>query len=267
LNHLDEFKSKKIARRHAFFLKGFSHRFKKNFDAAEKEFLQAHGLAPKNFSINRELANLYRHQADFVEGEGYARAAYDVAPTNPYVLDVLLECLLGKSYLEMEVDQTELDKLFGELAKYGDVPGSSFYQARIAQDLYRKKQMPAALAAANRAIQRTPEFLPCYFLRADVYLGQRNTAAAREDLRTINKLLEKHGGFSEDEERRTEELEIRILVEERQFRTAREKLEKSYFISRRATGRLRQLLVHAINRDPSKADFASREWARTYKER
>lgn len=267
LDQLEQFKSKKIARRHSFFLRGFHFRFERNFDLAETEFLKAHDLAPNDFSINRELASLYRHQGEFVEAESYARAAYAVAPTNPYILDVLLECLLGKSYQGMEVDQSEIAGLFRDLERYGDVPGSSFYQQRIAQDLSRQRKYPSALAAANKAVDRTPGFLPCYFLRCEINLVMRNTKGARDDLNTINKLLSKRGGFSQDEERKREELAIKVEIEERQFKKARDSIEKSAFISRRANQRLLRLLAGAINLQPQLADAGSREWARTYSKR
>ena len=78
LKELDGFRDKKVARRHRHFLEGFSHRLRRRFDEAERHFLAAHQLAPKNLSINRELANLYRHRREFIEGEGYARAAHVV---------------------------------------------------------------------------------------------------------------------------------------------------------------------------------------------
>jgi hypothetical protein len=95
-------------------------------------------------------------------------------------------------------------------------------------------------------------------------LAMRNTQGARDDLVAINKILSKRGGFSRDEERRTEEIGIRIQIEDRQFRKARDTIEKSAFISRRANHRLFRVLARAINLEPQHADGGSREWARTY---
>jgi tetratricopeptide (TPR) repeat protein len=150
LAQLDAFRAKRIARRHGCFLKGFSARLRRRLDEAEQHFLSAYKLAPKNMSINRELANLYRHQQNFVEGEGYARAAHQIAPTNPFIIDVLLECLLGKAAADHPVNQAEIEDLLRDLSKYGDVPGSSFYQTRIAHDLFRKKDRRAALTSWQR---------------------------------------------------------------------------------------------------------------------
>ena len=260
---LDQYRSHKIARRNIAFLKGFQLRLKKRYDEAEAEFLKAFRLSPKNASINRELANLYRHQKDYDSAETYARPAYVALPTNAFIIDVLLESLLGKASLGLPVDQSEIDKLFGELGRYGDVPGSSFFQVRMAQDLFRNRQNRAALTAANAAIDRTPEFLPCYILRGDIHLSMTDAVNARHDLDKINGLLTKRGGFSEIDEGRAIDLEIRILIQEGQFKAAREKLVTSLFIPARVRGRLARSLARSINVNPEKADTKSREWART----
>jgi hypothetical protein len=57
LRELATFAAKRIAKRHAHFIKGFAHRLQKRYDEAEKEYLKAYRLAPKNLSINRELAD------------------------------------------------------------------------------------------------------------------------------------------------------------------------------------------------------------------
>ena len=262
LAELEVFRAKRIARRHSFFLKGFSERLRRRFDEAEQHFLSAYNLAPKNVSINRELANLYRHQRNFVEGEGYARAAHQNFPTNPFLIDVLLECLLGKAAADQPVNQAEIEDLLQDLSKYGDVPGSSFYQTRVAHDFFRKKDYRAALTAASKAVDRTQEFLPCRYLRADIYLGLSNPSGAREDLEAINKILVRRGGFSADEEGKATELEVRILTEERNFKAAREKLNNSQFLPRKVAQGLAHKLARAINLAPEKADERSRDWAR-----
>ena len=261
LKELEKFRGKKIAKRHSLFLRGFKSRLKKRYDEAESHFLEAHRLAPKNLSINRELASLYRHRGEFVEAEAYARDAYDTSPTNPFVLDVLLEALLGKASLAMPVDQEEIARLFRELERYGDVPGSSFFQARKAQDLFRRKLKAEALEAANAAIARTAEFLPCYFLRAEIRLSLLDKRGAREDLAKINEILERRGGFSEEDEGRTVELDIRILTEEKEYRTAKDKLNNSQFLPNRVRGKLKRALATAISFEQTGVDAGTRRWA------
>jgi tetratricopeptide (TPR) repeat protein len=161
----------------------------------------------------------------------------------------------------MPVDHGEIVDLFEELRRYGDVPGSSFYQARKAQDFLRQNNKREALSAANKAIERTPELLPCYFMRADIYIGMSNPVAARKDLETVNKILQRRGGFSEEDEGRTVELEVGILTAERNFRAAREKLNNSQFLPKRVATRLARSLAKAISFDSSNTDQKTRDWA------
>lgn len=261
LKELEKFASKRIAKRHSLFLEGFKARLKKRYDEAETFFLKANKLSSKNLSINRELASLYRHQGEFIEAEGYARDAYSISPTNPFVLDVLLESLLGKASQGIPVDQQEIARLFRELERYGDVPGSSFYQARRAQELYRQRLKPQALEAANAAIARTPDFLPCYYLRADIRLSLPDIRGAREDLEKINEILERRGGFSEDDEGRTDELEVKTLTAEKQYRAAKDKLHFSQFIPNRVRAKLARSLAAAISFEQSGVDSNTRRWA------
>ena len=259
LKELESYRAQRTAKRNLHFLRGFQLRLKKNYDDAERQFLQAHKIAPKNLSINRELASLYRHRGEYVEAEGYARDGYEAAPTNPFVIDVLLESLLGKASQDMKVDHEESGRLFAELERYGDVPGSSFYQARRAQDLFRPKKKSEALAAAEAAIKRTPEFLPVYFLRADIRLSLNDTKGARADLKTVNGILDRRGGFSEDDEGRTTELEIKILIEERQFRPAKDKVNTALFIPNSVRRRLKRSLARAVSYEENGVDAATKQ--------
>lgn len=261
LKELEAYRARKTAKRNMFFLRGFQLRLKKNYDEAERQFLQAYKIAPRNLSVNRELASLYRHRGEYVEAEGYARDGYDLSPTNPFVIDVLLESLLGKASQDIKVDHDEIGRLFVELRRYGDVPGSSFYQARMAQDLFRQKKKSEALSAADAAIKRTPEFLPVYFLRAEIRLSMNDTKGARADLKTINEILDRRGGVSEDDEGRTTELEVKILTEEKQFRSAKEKVNTAIFIPSSVRRRLKRSLARAISYELSDVDVATKNLA------
>lgn len=264
LAELDQYKSKRIAERNIYFLQGFQSRLGKRYDEAEQFFLKAHKLAKGNLSINRELASLYRHRGQYSEAESYARSAYDRIPTNPFVIDVLLESLLGKASLGLPVQEVEISRLFDELKKYGDVPGSSFYETRRAQALLKSKLTREALAAADKALQRTPTFLPGRFLRADIRLALSDARGAREDLNEINKILERRGGFSEEDEGRTVELEIKILIGDSQYKLAKDKLFTSQFLPAVARKRLTRTLVSAINFNPAAADAATLRWAQKF---
>src|SRR5262249_26981072 len=146
--------SSNIAKRHAFFVEGFYLRRLDRLDEAEAKFLECWKLSRDNQSVNRELAQLYCRQKQYNEAEAYARAAYATGPTNPFIIDSLVETLHGKQSAGQPVDPAELAKMMGELKRYGDAPGSAFYLIRTAQGLARDKKFPAALDAISRAIER-----------------------------------------------------------------------------------------------------------------
>src|ERR1700682_4117669 len=116
-----------IAKRHAFFVEGFHLRRQNKFDEAETKFLESWKLSRDNQSVNRELAQLYCKQRQYNEAEAYARSAYATGPTNPFIIDVFAETLLGKQQAGLSVDKSELARVMGELKRYGDAPGSAFY--------------------------------------------------------------------------------------------------------------------------------------------
>jgi len=76
--------------------------------------------------------------------------------------------------------------------------------------------------------------------------------------------LEKRGGFSEAEEIRAIELEVRLLTQERNIRVAREKLDRMKFLPQNLAKKLKSVLAHAIDVEPGKADGGSRQWAEAY---
>ncbi len=89
-----------------------------------------------------------------------------------------------------------------------------------------------------------------------------DTRAAREDLKKINEILDRRGGFSEADEGKTVEIEIRLLVEEKQYRSAKERLIMSQFLPSRVRARLTQAIARAVSFEQSGVDSVPREWAK-----
>lgn len=261
LNELEKFQSR-FAKRMKFFLEGFHARLKGQLDVAEERFLSAWQLARSNESINRELASLYCKERRYADAEVHARAAYEIAPTNPYIIDVFAETLLGKAQAGLPIDHAELDSVFEQLKIYGDAPGSSFYLIREAQLKARHGQRGEASRLINKAIERTPNLLSPYFIRADLRLGAGDPDGADHDLTKINQLLTDAGGFSEGEEAAAQELGIRIMMERRQFKAAKDRLERSAFLPHVVQKRLFDQLARNIAYEPNYADATLREWAK-----
>jgi tetratricopeptide (TPR) repeat protein len=252
------------AKRVTLFLEGFQLRIAGRLELAEEKFLAAWNLSRQNQSINRELASLYCKQRRYNEAEVHARSAYDVAPTNPYIIDILAETLLGKTQFGFPVDRLEVSRLLHELKIYGDAPGSSFFLVREAQRKLREKDYKGALVSIDRAIDRTPTLLAAHFIRADVHLALNDVLAAERDVKHINEMLTQMGGYSGGDEAQLTELEVRILVEKRQYRMAKTKIEKSAFLTDPVARRLLAHLARSIGFAPEGADATLRQWAKSF---
>ncbi|MDG4899189.1 TIR domain-containing protein [Mesorhizobium sp. WSM4989] len=256
----------KVARRMVFFLEGFALRLKGQLDLAEDKFIQAWKLARSNQSINRELASLYCKQRRYAEAEAHARAAFETAPTNPFIIDIFAETLLGKAAAGLAIDQRELDEIMKQLEVYGDAPGSSFFLVREAQSRLRKRDYINAIKAATKAIDRTPQLLAPYFLRAEVYLAQADPVRAEKDLQQVDRILTEAGGFSEGDEARAHELGVRIMIERRQFNLAKDKIDLNAFLPRAVKNRLYRQLAKAVAFEPDHASKPLKEWARRWQD-
>ncbi|MFE0014853.1 TIR domain-containing protein [Mesorhizobium sp. NPDC059054] len=265
LSELSGFNSK-LSRRVRYFLKGFSHRLRGELDKAEEEFLGAYSISPDNDSVNRELASLYCKQRRYIEAEKHARAAYERYPTNPFLIDVYVESLLGKLYQGLKVDHRVLEKVLTDLRRYGDAPGSSFFLIRDAQQKAKNRDIGGALRSIASAIDRTPELLAPYFIRADIFISVSDIAGAERDLAEINRLLNAAGGFSREDEAQSQELEIRILMEKSQFEVAKDKIDRSAFLPAKVKRRLYTQLSRGIAFNPQSAGTKLQAWAKKYKE-
>jgi len=252
----------RTAKRVALFVEGFRERLAGRLDEAEDKFLGAWALSKTNLSINRELASLYCKQRRYVDAEEYARAAYSGAPTNPYILDIMAESLLGKLHDGLPIDLQELNNLLGQLKVYGDAPGSSFYLIREAHRLLKDRHYVEARQSIDRAIERTPALLSPYFMRIDICLAQGDVRSAERDLDKVNKLLIDAGGFSEGDEVRVSELTIKIAIEKKQFRSARKEIETNAFLPEAVRRRLAIELGKSIAFAPDSADEEMKRWAK-----
>ncbi len=266
LEFLRDYRSN-YAKRVGQFLRGFYFRVQGRLDEAEPHFLAAWKLAKKNESINRELAILYCRQARYSEAEPFARAAYENAPNSPYILDVMAETLLGKQQYGGRVDAEDLKKVLKNLQIYGDAPGSSFYLNRVAQENLKDGDKRGALESVNRAIARTPSLLPPYFMRSDICLALGDTTGAERDLEKINGLLTQAGGYSEGDEARAAELEIKIRIERGRFGEAKQAIEKSAFLPSAVQRRLLDRLARSIAFSPENVDPKLTTWANGHRQR
>lgn len=263
LADLEKYRSP-YARRVSFFVKGFHERQNNRLDDAEIYFREAWKLAKNNESINRELASIYCKQRRYSEAEPYARAAYEIAPNSPYILDIMAETLLGKSKLGLPVDIGELNRVLDGLRRYGDAPGSSFYLVRMAQQLLKAGDASGAVDASARAIERTPDLLAPYFMRAEALLADSKPREAEKDLQTIKAMLSEAGGAKEGDQVRAIDLEVSILIEKQLLGPAKQVVDRARDLPSNVKNRLLNSIARAIGFAPNAADSGLRAWAKSY---
>ncbi len=258
-------KGSKTAVRVAAFVSGFKARLDNRDDEAEAHFIEAWNLSPTNASINRELAKIYCGQKNYVEAEQYARQAYSVAPTNPYLLDIMLEVLLGKQATGLDVSINEIRDVQAALKVHGNEPGLSFFPVREAQKYLNNREYSMAISLANQAIEMTPDLIAPYFIKieAQTRSGMPLTHAEKtiKDLRGIIESI----GTSEGERARLDEAEIQINIERKQYVVAKKSIDESYQMPERIRMRLYQGLAKAVSFNSSSATPEIVNWAKSYR--
>lgn len=256
--------SSKIARRTSFFLQGFQARMTDRPDEAEEKFLKAYDLSPRNQSICRELGQLYCSQQRYVEAERYAREAYEIAPTNPFIIDVLLEALIGAAGSGSRNRDDEIARLFDELRSYGDRPGSSFFLLRQGHLAMIDRKYPLALERANQAVEQTPSLVKAYLLRAEALIGCTRAETALNDLTKCRSLIEEGAGVTDGLLGKIEELEIIANMELERISQAYTTLTMSQHISKSVRNSLSRDLIALIAERPQLVEERIRQWARRF---
>jgi len=253
------------ALRQANFIKGFRERLRGNWDEAEKHYLEAYKVSRNNLSINRELAAIYCNQGRYSDAEGHARSAYEIAPTNPFVIDILARVLSGKINEGLLSDTRELDDLMVQLEKHGNEPGISFYDLRQADRFLKQRNIPAALRSVNSAISKTPSLIEARCLRAEINISANAVSEAEKDLQEISRLLEQAGGHSPEDEARLAELQVKVHIERREFQLAKDKAERTNVLPSFVSRKLLRLISRAIGFEPLHASPGLQKWAKNYK--
>lgn len=251
----------KPANRITLFLEGFYFRVNKKLDEAEQKFLEAWRLSRNNQSLNRELASLLAKQRRYDEAERFAHGAYEQSPTNPYIIDVMVEVLIGKRQQGLTIGERELARIMGDLERYGDAPGSSFFLMRKAQSEIAGRKYRAALGTINRAVDRTPGLVGAYFVRVDARIALNDLVGADQDIAVIEGLLTNAGGFSEGDEARLHELQVSILIEKHLLGQAKDMVERSAWLSKKVSSRLLNQIARTIAHEPNTINTEMRNWA------
>ncbi len=252
----------KLAQEIYHFLGGFFARLRNDFDTAETEFLEAIKAGPRNFNTLRELAQLYLRKRSYTNAESYARRAFELAPTNPYIIDMLVEVLIQKSAKDHFQFGDEINGLMKSLLQFGDDDGVSFYLARMADIERIRRNYVGALEFANRAVGKTPRIFSVYKERAKIYLALKRFSEARADIEQMKKIAndlstgEGKGGRAE-----LDTLEFNLYLESGDLKRAKEALDRARMMPRSLKIEHSKELAVAISTFSNGVDPALRDWA------
>lgn len=247
------------------FLKGFSFRSRGFLPEAEEAYLQCFDVNERNFSVCRELAQVYLSLGRPDEAETYAKIAFDVAPNNHFIIDILVGVILGKyrtSREDVSLDK-ELKYLLDELKKYGHGDGKSFYSSRMAEFHILQGNASAARRFADEAVRQTPWLIPPYIVRANVYLMKGNERGALRDIEQATKISSENTSYGNLFRIELFEIELEMLITKRQYRKANNLLERvsESRIPRTLLSKFEKQLAIAIKFDQNFHDTELIRWA------
>lgn len=166
------------AARHVHFIQGFEHRWNGSYERAEAEFVEVLKFNARDVHALRELAQLLVGREEYQEAERYARDALDRNPGNPFILDVLIQCLVerGKQNLQRLATDEELQDLFAQLQIADRREQSDFTDLRRAHYFAALKDFPEAMRWADAAVRKAPGKVGGYVIRAEIKLRVKSDA-------------------------------------------------------------------------------------------
>ena len=91
-------------------------------------------------------------------------------------------------------------------------------------------------------------------------------AGAEKDRDKIDELLQRQGGFSEGDEAQLTELKVRLLIERRQFKPAKDLIEFTNYLPHRVRNRLLRDLARSIGFAPESATHEMIAWSKSFRE-
>jgi len=249
------------------FCRGFLSRRTGELIKAEKEFLRCVDLKSRAFASCRELAGVLLSLNRPTEAETYARIAFEIAPTNPYVVEILLNILIENTTTNDELRNTvEIKRLFSILEDVGDGPKQAFLSLKRAQYFGKLGKIEEAIDWANIACKRKPGLFAAHRLRASLKLKDNDINGAEKDFKKLQSILydEKSG---EGQTYITEYFisSIEIMVAKRQYRAAYNQIAKiRNKVPFKIEETLSKKLTSAIQWDQDFHDAEVIEWAKNF---
>ena len=170
------------------FLEGFHSRMQGNLPQAETFFRESYALSPGNLSAAREIAAICLARDNLDEAEQFAREAHSHAPTNPYLLDILISVLVRK-HGRTSRHSSEINTMFDALEVGDRDGGRSFYATRKAEFEHLWGDSRLALRLIEEATSKTPTIFEPHRLHAEILLKDCNKVKAREVIQMMNEMV------------------------------------------------------------------------------
>lgn len=177
------------ARSNVSFLLGFQARLEGRVPDAETNFREAYREVPSNFHAARELAAISLMRGDLDTAEIFARKSLQVAPDNPYLLDILLGVLISGSRGKPRGQHPEIEFLFGRLEQAAQTDDRSFYATRRAEYEATHGSLTEACRLIDDAARKTPGIFAVHALRAKIYLDRGIKGVAWEEIEKMRRVV------------------------------------------------------------------------------
>ncbi|MCA8269311.1 toll/interleukin-1 receptor domain-containing protein [Burkholderia vietnamiensis] len=190
----------KQANRHIHFIRGFDSRWNGDYERAVEQFREVLNITKNDTHALRELAQLLATSEDFISAEHYAREALARNPGNPFVIDILLNCIIEqrKSDPEALSDDSEVSELFADLEMADRRDRTDFSDLRLAQYYAALSDFDEAIKWAHAAVQKNPSQVRGWAMRAEIKLRMKNDAkmihSVAEDIKQIKKMADESRG-------------------------------------------------------------------------
>ncbi len=242
------------------FLEGFNARLAGLWDVAEDRFRVALSIDLVNFSVLRELSHIMLLKEDYPEALKFAEEAYSYAPTNPYIIDILLDALIGA---RPNLDPDRINSLMRDLKEYGSSDGYVFHQIKSSKFMLKNRDYAEALRLAEEAISKAPKLAAAHFARAEANLRLARFGQVESDIKTLSNLVSDSNSI----EARTHVMSLRLLrfrlsVENGQIDNAITALQ-SHSWPKSMLSRERANLARLIAFEPSKYSPNAVNWAKS----
>jgi len=188
LSHLKAIAKDDWSKSNIHFLMGFNSRLQGDLLTARTCLLESYRLAPGNRSTARELASVCLNLELPEEAEIYAREAYGFAKRNPFIIDILISCLIRNRKAACKSD-TEVRQLLDILELIDQDEGRSFHLTRSAEIEHLYGDNRVALQLIEEALVRTPRLFEPLKLYAKILLKDGNPSKASEQIEFLNRIL------------------------------------------------------------------------------